>query len=56
MEAWSSRKSKRGRPKTVESDGYACMNPACPYYRVTDGCVHALVSHGQRGKQETIQR
>ena len=40
----------------MESDGYACMNPACPYYRVTEGCVHALVSHGQRGKQEAIQR
>jgi transposase-like protein/IS1 family transposase len=32
------------------------MNPACPYYRVTDGCVHALVSHGQHGKRERIQR
>ena len=53
---WSRHKSSRGRPKVVESDGYACMNPACPYYRITDGDVHALVSHGQHGKRERIQR
>lgn len=56
VEPWSRHKSRRVRPKTVDSDGYACMNRACPYYRVTDGGGHALVSHGQRGKQERIQR
>ncbi len=56
VETWSSRNSKRGRPKTVDSDGYACMNQACLYYRVTDGSVHALVSHSQRGTRERIQR
>jgi len=55
VEAWSTRKSKRGRPKQVESDGYCCNNPACVYYGITDGRVHALVSHGRRCKTEAVQ-
>src|SRR5258708_15868310 len=56
VEPWSSHKSQRGRLKTVARDGYACMKPACEYYGVTCGGVHALVSHGQRGKLERSQR
>jgi len=55
VEAWGKRKSRRGRPKRVESDGYCCTNEACAYYGITDSSLHALVSHGRRGKTESVQ-
>ena len=48
---WKERKSPRGRPKSIDSNGYACLNPLCDYFAITDGEIHALVSNGQRGKQ-----
>jgi hypothetical protein len=47
--AWQEVRSKIGRRKTVDTRGYACQNPACEYYGVTDPAVHALVSAGWRG-------
>src|SRR5579885_2918626 len=44
------RKSKRGRKKTIPSEGYACLRPDCPYFLVTSEAVHALVSDGQHGQ------
>ena len=55
IEPWFKRKSKRGRPKTVETDGYCCNNPACPYYNITDSRVHALVGYGKHHGADTIQ-
>ncbi len=49
---WSKRKSRRGRPKTVNSSGHACLNPRCHYFAVADQETHALVSNGKRGKQK----
>ncbi|MDQ5852037.1 MAG: hypothetical protein M3380_08200, partial [Chloroflexota bacterium] len=51
---WSELKSPRGRPKRSATDGFACPNPACPYYRITDAAVHALVGDGTHGKRERI--
>jgi IS1 family transposase/transposase-like protein len=51
-QAWSEVKSPRGRPKTYDSDGQACMNRACRYYRDTDGLHHALRRDGRRNKCE----
>ncbi len=34
--------------------GYACQNPACEYYGVTDPGIHALVSAGRRGVRGDI--
>jgi len=48
---WSERKSRRGRPKTVETSGYACLNLTCDYFAIADPAIHALVSNGRRGKQ-----
>ena len=48
---WSQVKSPRGRPKTIDSNGYACINLRCAYFAVTDAEIHALVSNGKRGKQ-----
>src|SRR5690348_1783352 len=30
VEPWARQKSKRGRPKIVETDGHGCPNPRCP--------------------------
>ena len=48
-------KSKRGRKKRIASQGYACPNGACAYFGIIDAAVHALVSHGKRGKEHDIQ-
>jgi len=55
VEPWVERKSRRGRKKGVNSDGYACLNVQCDYYGHTDGAVHALVSDGRRGQGKDIQ-
>ncbi|MCL4267632.1 MAG: hypothetical protein KJ069_30950 [Anaerolineae bacterium] len=48
---WSERKSRRGRPKVVDTAGYACLNPVCDYFAIADSAIHALVSNGLRGQQ-----
>ncbi|MDQ5854331.1 MAG: hypothetical protein M3380_20125 [Chloroflexota bacterium] len=52
---WCERKSRRGAPKRIATDGFACPNLACAYYRVTDAQIHALVGDGLHGKHERIQ-
>ncbi len=53
--AWAKQKSKRGRPKRLQTDGYCCPNPDCPYYQVTDARLHALVGDGLHYGADTIQ-
>lgn len=48
-------KSRRGRPKTLDSQGYACLNPGCAYFLETDAAKHALISDGKRGAEHDIQ-
>jgi hypothetical protein len=45
----------QGRKKTLSTQGYACNNRKCAYYRVKDERVHALVGYGHHGKKERIQ-
>lgn len=52
---YSQVRSRRGRQKRLCTAGYACPNPACKYYGITDETVHALVGNGGHGKQEHIQ-
>src|SRR4051812_34064062 len=52
---WREVKSRRGAPKRVATDGFACPNAACAYYRITDAAIHALVGDGAHGKAERIQ-
>lgn len=52
---WREGKSRRGAPKRVATDGFACPNPACAYHLVTDAAIHALVGDGAHGKTERIQ-
>lgn len=51
---WRDLKSRRGKPKQSKTDGFACPNPDCDYYRISDGDVHALVADGTHGKREPI--
>jgi IS1 family transposase len=52
---WRERKSRRGRPKRINTHGFACPNRTCMYYRITDAHVHALVGDGVDGTSEPIQ-
>jgi IS1 family transposase/transposase-like protein len=52
---WSEVKSRRGAPKRVNTDGFACPNQQCPYYGITDTHIHALVGDGKHGRAEQIQ-
>jgi transposase-like protein/IS1 family transposase len=52
---WSEVKSRRGAPKRVKTEGFACPNPQCPYCGITDALVHALVGDGRHGRAERIR-
>ncbi len=52
---WCEVKRRRGRPKRIATDGFACLTPTCPYYRITDAQLHALVGDGTHGRTERIQ-
>jgi hypothetical protein len=52
---WRERKSRRGAPKRIPTQGFACPNRTCLYYQVTDAQVHALVGDGAHGQHERIQ-
>ncbi len=49
---WREVKSRRGRPKTHDSNGQACMEPTCVYYKDTDADYHALRWDGTRNTCE----
>jgi hypothetical protein len=48
-------KSRRGAPKRVNTEGFACPNRKCPYSGITDARIHALVGDGTHGQAERIQ-
>jgi len=52
---WREVKSRRGAPKRVNTEGFACANPQCTYCAITDAQVHALVGDGKHGQGERIQ-
>jgi transposase-like protein/IS1 family transposase len=52
---WREVKSRRGAPKRVNAEGFACPNLQCLYAGVTDARVHALVGDGKHGQAERIQ-
>ncbi|HEX9134636.1 MAG TPA: hypothetical protein VF844_20285 [Ktedonobacteraceae bacterium] len=55
VRSWREMKSRRGAPKRVNTDGYACPNPQCLYFGITDDQIHALVGDGKHGRAERIQ-
>jgi hypothetical protein len=52
---WSEVKSRRGAPKRIQTDGFACPNRQCTYFGITDASIHALVGDGKHGHAEHIQ-
>jgi hypothetical protein len=46
---WSEVKGRRGAPKRVATDGYACPAPGCRYHGIADAWVQALVGYGRHG-------
>jgi transposase-like protein len=52
---WREVKSRRGAPKRINTEGFACPNPQCPYFGITDASIHALVGDGTHGCAEQIQ-
>ena len=52
---WRELKSRRGAPKRIDTQGFACPIPTCRYFQITDAQVHALVGDGTHGKTERIQ-
>src|SRR5215471_16954659 len=52
---WHEVKSRRGAPKRIDTQGYACPSPQCRYFGHTDVHRHALVGDGKHGKSEPIQ-
>jgi IS1 family transposase len=52
---WREVKSRRGAPKRVNTEGYACPNQQCQYFGITDASIHALVGDGTYGHAEQIQ-
>jgi hypothetical protein len=52
---WCEVKSRRGAPKRVNTEGYACPNLQCPYSGITDTQIHTLVGDGKHGHAERIQ-
>ena len=55
MRPWSEVKSRRGAPKRIDTEGFACPNPQCQYFGSTDAHFHALVGDGKHGCAEQIQ-
>jgi len=55
LRPWSEVRNRRGRKKTIFTQGQACNNPKCIYYRIMDERIHALVGYGSHGKHEKIQ-
>jgi len=51
---WREVKGRRGAPKRIPTDGFACPTPTCIYYRITDAQIHALVGDGTHGTLERI--
>ncbi len=52
---WREVKSRRGAPKRVNTEGYACPNQKCLYFGIADAHIHALVGDGKHGQAERIQ-
>jgi transposase-like protein/IS1 family transposase len=55
LRPWSEVKSRRGAPKRIPTEGFACPNPQCQYFGNTDAQFHALVGDGKHGRAEPIQ-
>ena len=53
---WHQHKDPRGRKKQIDTQGFACPNPACGYHGLTNDHIHALVGYGKVDAAKQIQR
>jgi hypothetical protein len=44
---WREVKSRRGAPKRINTEGFACPNRQCPYAGITDAHIHASFGRWQ---------
>ena len=51
---WCEVKSRRGAPKRIDTQGFACPNQQCLYFGISDAHIHALVGDGKHGQAERI--
>jgi hypothetical protein len=51
---WCEVKSRRGAPKRIPTEGFACPNQQCLYCGITVAHIHALVGDGKHGRAEPI--
>jgi hypothetical protein len=49
-------RSRRGAPRRIATEGYACRRPDCRYYGITDARIHALIAAGHQGRTDRIQQ
>jgi transposase-like protein len=52
---WREVKSRRGAPKRVNTEGFACPNQECSYFGIADAQIHAPIGDGKHGHGERIQ-
>src|SRR6266545_3139885 len=52
---WSAVKSRPGAMGRINTQGFACPNRRCAYFRITDAQIHALLGDGAHGRCERIQ-
>ena len=52
---WREGIRRRGAPKRIDTEGFACPNQECTYFGNTEAHVHALVGDGKHGQAEPIQ-
>jgi IS1 family transposase len=55
LKPYSQVKDPRGRKKSSVTAGYACPNPDCLYFGISDDQIHALVGCGGHGSHEYIR-
>jgi hypothetical protein len=55
LKPYSQVKDPRGRKKSIVTAGYACPNPDCLYFGITDDQIHALVGCGGHGSHEYLR-
>jgi IS1 family transposase/transposase-like protein len=53
---WREGRSRRGAPRRIATEGYACRRSGCTYYGITDALVHALIAAGRQGRTDHIQQ
>jgi IS1 family transposase len=54
VEPWAACKSRRGRKKSLDTEGVACPNPECKYGGNGESAVHAIFGDGHRGVTDDI--